>query len=367
MLSYAPGEGSPGPSRSSPRRTVRSRSEGKRPRSPEPVLPLSQGTVSLYGSITGQYIQDVTLTPRFDVSAKLARAIWKQRYGQEVDGVLSIDPVTLGYILRATGPVQLATGDQMTSDNAVPLLLSQAYAKYPNPAAQDAFFASAASEVFSKVSAGGFDPKAFLDALAKGVGEGRVKLWSADPAAQKMLTGTAISGDLPVSDTTTQRFGVYLNDATGAKMDYYLEKTVAVGSRVCRKDGRPTWTVEVKLKSTAPEGAGTSLPAYVTGAGNFGVTPGNVRTLVAVYAPASAVFLRAEQDGRPASPNLASDGEYPVAQLDTLLAPGQSTTLRVQFLGAANRATTAVDAVSTPGVRQTMTEPLEAACGSDLG
>ncbi|WP_185094148.1 DUF4012 domain-containing protein [Curtobacterium sp. PhB137] len=331
-----------------------------------PVLPLETETRGLYGSITGEYMQDVTLTPRFDTSAELARQMWKQEHRSRVDGVLSLDPVTLGYILKATGPVKLATGDELTSDNAVQVLLSEAYAKYPDPAVQDLFFASAASAVFTKVSEGGFDPKEFIAALTTGVDEGRVKLWSADKDEQAKLAGTAIAGELPVSDDRSQRFGVYLNDATGAKMDYYLEKSVAVGSEVCRKDGRPTWTVEVTLKSTAPADAATSLPEYVTGGGMFGVSPGAVRTNVAIYAPSSGVYVASSQDGKAASPQTATDGDHPVAQFQTLLSPGKSTTIRVQYLGAAARAKTAVDAVSTPGVHQEVTQPLSTSCESPL-
>jgi len=328
----------------------------------EPVLPLATDTQGLYGGITGRYIQDITLTPRFETSAALAREMWKQRFGQQVDGVVALDPVTLGYILEATGPVRLATGDTLTSENAVQLLLSDAYAKYPDPTVQDAFFASAASAVFSKVSAGGFDPKAFIAALTKGADENRVRLWSADPAEQEQLAGTALSGDLPTSDEDSQRFGVYLNDATGAKMDYYLDKTVGVGSQVCRKDGRPTWAVEVTLKNTAPADAATSLPEYVTGGGDFGVAPGAVRTNLSVYAPTSGVYVTSTQDGKPASPQTAMDGTYPVAQFQTLLSPGKSTTIRVEFLGSARAARTAVDAVQTPGVHMNVTKHVTIDC-----
>lgn len=336
------------------------------PQTQAPVLPLATDTHGLYGSITGEFIQDVTLTPRFDTSAELAREMWKRRFGQQVDGVLSIDPVTLGYILRATGPVKLPTGDALTSDNAVQLLLSDAYAKYPDPAVQDAFFASAASAVFTKVSEGGFEPKAFIAALTTGVDEGRVKLWSADAGEQAQLADTAIAGDLPKSDAVSQQFGVYLNDATGAKMDYYLEKAVSIGSRVCRKDGRPTWTVEVTLKSTAPADAATSLPEYVTGAGAFGVSPGMTRTNVAIYAPSSGVYITSSQDGKTGAPQTAMDGDHPVAQFQTLLSPGESTTIRVEFLGPLNEARASVDAVSTPGVHQSVTRPLVTSCESSV-
>lgn len=332
----------------------------------KPVLPLSADTTSLYGDITGRYMQDVNLTPRFEVTGPLARAMWKEKFGQQVDGVLAIDPVTLGYILRATGPVQLPTGDTLTSDNAAKLLLSDVYAKYPDPTVQDAFFASAASAVFEKVSSGGFDTKKFITALTDGTKDGRLRLWSADKTEQKEITGTPVAGDLPTASAQTREFGVYLNDGTGSKMDYYLDKKVAVGSSVCRKDGRPTSVVEVTLKNTAPADASTSLPRYVTGGGDFGTEPGKIKTLVAVYAPADAIYLGASQDGKGAALQTATDGEHPVAQLRTLLAPGESTTFRVAFLGEAKFAKAGVQAESTPGVRQSKTAPLQFDCGEPV-
>ena len=328
----------------------------------KPVLPLTPDTESLYGNITGRYMQDVNLTPRFDVTGALAREMWKQKFGQQVDGVLAIDPVTLSYILRATGPVQLATGDTMTSDNAVKLLLSDVYAKYPDPKVQDAFFASAASAVFEKVSSGGFDTKKLVAAISEGTADGRLRLWSADAAEQRQIAGSAVSGALPTASKQTRQFGVYLNDGTGSKMDYYLDKKVSVGGSVCRKDGRPTSVVEVTLRNTAPADAATSLPEYVTGGGALGTPPGNIKTLVAVYAPSNAIYLGASQDGKAASLQTTVDGDHPVAQLRTLLGPGQSTTFRVAFLGEAKYATAGVQATSTPGVRQTETQPLQFDC-----
>ncbi|QCR42580.1 hypothetical protein C1N91_02480 [Curtobacterium sp. SGAir0471] len=328
------------------------------------VLPLDPGTRTLYGEITGRYMQDVTLTPRFDVSAQLTREMWKQKFGQQVDGVLAIDPVTLSYILRATGPVQLPTGDTLTSDNAVQLLLSDVYAKYPDPSVQDLFFASAASAVFDKVATGSFDAKQFVSALTQGAQEGRLRLWSATKAEQSQLEGTPLAGDLPVATTSLRQFGVYLNDGTASKMDYYLEKTVSVGASVCRADGRPTSAVEVTIKNTAPADAATSLPEYVTGGGDFGTEPGKIKTLVAVYAPEGAIYLGSTQDGKQVPVQTVMDGDHPVVQLQTLLAPGESTTFRVAFLGEQKDAKAAVDVLSTPGVRQSKVLPLRFDCAN---
>jgi len=292
--------------------------------------------------------------------------MWKQKFGQQVDGVLAMDPVTLSYILRATGPVQLATGDTLTADNAVKLLLSDVYAKYPDPTVQDAFFASAASAVFDKVSSGSFDTKKFIAAISEGAGEGRMRLWSDHESEQRRLAGTSLAGELPSASAATRQFGVYLNDGTGAKMDYYLEKTVSVGSSVCRKDGRPTSVVQVTLKNTAPADAATSLPTYVTGGGNFGTEPGKIKTLIAVYAPTSALYLGSAQDGEQVGVQTTSDGGHPVAQLQTLLAPGESTTFRVAFLGKAEFANAGVQAMSTPGVRQSAARPLSFVCSDPM-
>jgi hypothetical protein len=332
------------------------------PKSDAPVQPLSRDTEGLYGSITGEYIQDISLTPRFDTTARLASAFWQTRYGERVDGVLAIDPVTLSYMLAATGPVRLATGDSLSSGNAVQLLLSEVYARYPDPRTQDAFFASAAGSVFQAITTRSVDAKGLIAALSKAAEERRIRVWSSHPSEERSIDGTAVSGALPVSTKKIPRFGVYLNDATGAKMDYYLTKQVAVGSQVCRRDGRPTWTVDVVLKNTAPADAATRLPEYVTGGGHFGVAPGGVGTNVAIYAPKAGVFLGASQDGVTASPQTAIDGEYPVVQMKTLLRPGQSTKLRVQFLGRRSDKGGKLAVESTPGVNATVTKTVAVRC-----
>lgn len=302
------------------------------PQAPSSVLPLPVETRGLYGEITGQYMQDVTLTPQFPLSAQLARELWRSRYGVTVDGVVSIDPVALSYLLSATGPIQLPTGDTLTSANAVKLLLSDAYAQYPSVVQKDAFFAQAAMAVFHKISSGEFDPRAMIAALSHAGSERRVLLWSADPDQEKILAATTLSGTLPTSIRTRPAFGVYLNDATGAKMDYYLDVHTAVGQAVCRRDGRATWTVKVTLTNTAPATASTTLPAYVTGGGAYGVAPGNVRTSVFVYAPPGSLFAGSATSGAPAPVHSATDSGYTVGTFETELAPGQTSVVTLSFL-----------------------------------
>lgn len=315
---------------------------------PSPVLELPLETRGLYGDITGEYIQDVTLTPQFTISAPLAREMWRLQFGTEVDGVIAVDPITLAYLLQASGPVTLPGGEQLTADNAVQVLLSDVYARFPNPDDQDLFFAAAASAVFSQVLGGDIDPKKMIESLARAGGEGRVLVWSADAASQTRLEETTLAGLLPASDRLNQKFGVYFNDATGAKMDYYLDRQITLEHAVCRNDGLITAVVTVTLTNTAPADAATSLPEYVTGGGGFGVTPGHIRTITAVYGPPDAINQGATSD-REIGVHTTMDSGYPVSAVDLELAPGDSATVRYTMLLTADPNTT-VTLRNTPGI-----------------
>ncbi len=330
------------------------------PMFPSPVLPLADQTKGLYGPIAGQYFQDVNLVPQFPLTARLAAEIWKRQYGIQVDGVVSLDPVALGYILSATGPVALPSGETLDSSNAVRVLLSDTYVKYQG-AGKDDFFATAASSIFAKVASGSFQPKPMFDALARSVKERRLLGWSSQQVEQEALESAGMAGELPAQTPVHGLFGVYLNDATGAKMDYYLREAYRVGGAMCRADGSPTWVVEVTLTNAAPADAATSLPSYVTGGGQYGVKPGDVKTQVNVYAPPSAIFMASWKNATPLDVHRDMDSGYPVAQTYLELAPGQSATLRFQFLGA-SQAGQQPDVISTPTVNNPKPSELSLSC-----
>ncbi|MGN7799307.1 DUF4012 domain-containing protein [Leifsonia sp. 22587] len=314
---------------------------------PTPVADVPLSTQGLFGPLVGRFLQDANLTPDFPLAAATASRMWTTMYGGTVDGVVAVDPVVLSGLLKATGPVQLPSGDRLTSANAVKLLLSDVYQRYSEPAQQDSFFASAASAVFSRMSAGGVDSKKLLSALAAAGESRRVLVWSAHGSDQKVLAGTTLAGALPQSDLASAGIGVYFNDATGSKMDYYLGTSVAAGSAVCRADGKPSTVVSVTLTNKAPADAGTSLPKYVTGGGTYGVTPGHIRTRVAVYGPADGFLAATQSDDKNYATVAGVDKSRPVSLFTVELAPGESRTVSVQFLNAGQTAPN-LKVVTTP-------------------
>jgi hypothetical protein len=319
-----------------------------------PVLDLTEAEQVLYGPLLGTYMQDVNYTPDFSRSGALARAMWMERTGQDVDGVIAIDPVALGYILRATGPIDAGSGVTLTSDNAMDVLLSGVYSTFPVPADQDIFFASAMSSVFGALVSGAAEESALIDSLAEGVQEERIHLWSADPVEQELIRSTPLAGVVPTSDDDSTAFGVYFNDSTGAKMDYYLSSGIGIASAVCRNDGRPNFDVTVKLESRAPVDAAESLPPYVTAGGEYGITPGNISTNVFIYAPQGSVPYSVTIDGQEFAFVAANDGEHSVAGVTVELEPGQQSELSLKFIGIAG-ASAAVELQHTPMASEVLT------------
>lgn len=310
---------------------------------PEPVSAVPEATQGLFGPLVGRYLQDANLTPDFPLAASTVSTMWTRTHGGIVDGVIAVDPVVLSALLGATGPVTLPTGEKLEAGTAVPLLLSNVYAHYAEPAQQDAFFASAAAAVFARMTGQGGGPvdgSSLVRALAASGASGRLLLWSAHPGEQAQLAETSLAGVLPASTRSTAAVGVYFNDATGAKMDYYLATSVSAGAAVCRADGTPTIQVRVTLTNRAPADAGAALPAYVTGGGWNGVAPGSIVTRVAVYGPEGGLLASTLSDGRPSGSVVSgTDRSRPVSLVTSLLAPGQSKTFDIAFLGVHQKGT----------------------------
>ncbi|MGP6170790.1 DUF4012 domain-containing protein [Microbacterium sp. A204] len=318
-----------------------------------PVVPLTDDEVRLFGTQPATYVQNITQIPDFTRDAPIIKAMWEQQTGTPIDGVLSLDPVALSYLLEATGPLTLPTGDELNSSNAVQLLLNEAYLRYEDPDVQDLFFAAAAGSVFSALTAGGTDPVTLVSALGRAGDEGRLMVWNAAPEEQAILDGTTLQGALGPLDPDVTEFGVYLNDGTGSKMDYYME--AASDAAWC--DGEAA--LSVTLRNNAPADA-ASLPKYITGGGSFGVPPGIVETLAYVYLPEGAELVSTSVVGQenPSFGGGTDDGRQ-VIVWKTRLAPGEQITLNVRAnVPGSNQIVTRM----TPTIHRDDTSPFAITC-----
>ena len=278
---------------------VVSSADFKRQGRPDPITSLDPQAVNIFGDKIGRYTPDFTMVPNFPEAVQILRAWWSEDVGTNIDAVLSIDPVTLSYILEATGPVTLATGDQLSSQNAVSLLLNQVYFTYPTGPEQDAFFASAADTIFSAVTSGKTSPVKLIQALFRASDEGRLLYVSTDPQQTKLIDTSRMSGIMPADDKEQSVFGVYLNDNTGSKKSYYLDMKIDA----CRTDQVVKGTMT--LTSSLTEDLAANLPPYIKGPY---FAPGDISSYVVFYGPVGGSLASITVDGQPVTP--LSQGEH---------------------------------------------------------
>lgn len=195
------------------------------------VLDLPESTLALYPDTFTRYSQDYTFTPDFPTTARLFESLWNRTDGSQFDGVMSIDPVVLAHMLEVLGPVDLPTGEQITSENAIKLLLSDAYQRFgdagDNGRSSDEFFAMVSSTVFSRLAGGQWNPIAMFDQLTRSAQEQRINLWFADEQAQALVTEVGLDGGLRPDNTTSTQLGIYLNDFSIGKLEYHLTTDVS--------------------------------------------------------------------------------------------------------------------------------------------
>lgn len=287
-------------------------------RTPTPVIPLTYEQIILFPG-AGSDPSNVTIVPRLELSAQTASAFWNNRFGVQPNSVLFIDPVAIGYLLAATGPIELPSGDVIDSGNASQFLLSGVYLKYATNEEQDAVFGAFVQAMFGKLMGGEFEPATLLSAGLRAGDEKRILTWFFDETEREQLSSLSSSLATPVHDDETVGFGLYVTDNLGSKMTYFLDAKVELGQQVCAGEGRYQVRATFTNRVTADEGA--ALPWYI-GREQGGL----LRILVTLYAPPGSSFVEATGWDPTFTPVQATEGEYPamVQRLD--LAPGQSTT-----------------------------------------
>lgn len=221
---------------------------------------LPEETLALYPSSFSRYSQDNTMTPDFPTTAQLFRDAYAAVNGGQFDGVISIDPVVLAHMLDVAGPVDVQ-GQTISGDNAVKVLLNDAYQRFPTAATSDAFFGAVSATVFQHLTSTKWDPGKMVDALTTSTEEHRLNISFTDPDAQKLIEEIGVDGALRTDNATATQVGTYLNDYSVGKLEYYLRQSV---SAVCDPSAR-TITTTTTLVNSVPS---DPLSAYTLGERN---------------------------------------------------------------------------------------------------
>ncbi|MDV7991543.1 DUF4012 domain-containing protein [Rhodococcus sp. IEGM 1374] len=275
--------------------------------------------------------QNSNVSPHFPYAGRIWQSMWEQETGERLDGALATDPVALGYILDAVGPITMGDGEVIDGSNVVRITQSDAYFRFQDDnSARKAYLQDIAARVVAKMQGNIGSPSALLEALGKATGEGHISVWSADPALQAILGPTEIGHEVP--DSPDPYAAVVVNNGAGGKLDYYLQRKVTYSAQSCEGPTRTTRVV-AEITNNAPL---QDYTTYIAGRQNdstrYDGPPGTNRSVVALYATQGATLTDAAINGTPLFLLTAAERGHPVFYVPVVIEPGQTTTIEYNLV-----------------------------------
>ena len=332
------------------------------PTAAEPVARFGPQYDALYGpSGAARSLTASNLSPHFPYAAAVWAGLWERATGQSLDGAIATDPVGLGYLLAATGPVQLPGGQRISAVNAVQLTEQDAYSRFPDPKQRKGFLVETASAVGHVLETRGVTTAQYVRALTEMAREGRLRVWSAHSSEEALLTATVIGGELPSAPGPFAELVV--NNVAGTKLDYYLDRSLQYTLGPCADDGRRAASVRITLTNTAPV---RGLPVYVaqrSDAGARAQPAGSNRLWISFYAARGARLTGAYLDGRRFDVASELERGHPVFSTVLDFFPGQRRVIVLALDEPASR--TPPDIPVQPLARRQSTRVSAGICGAD--
>jgi hypothetical protein len=262
---------------------------------PAGAVPLPPELEDLWGFVpVTEDWRYLATSPRFDVTAPLAADMWQAATGEQVDGVLVVDPVALQALLAAQGPIAVGGangGGELTEDDVLEyLLLGQYEGLDINDTQNDRRdqLSTVARGAIDTLTTRPWNAGSLVDQLGD-VGKGRhILAWSRDEAEQRAWEGAGVAGELDGDS-----LAVNLLNTGGNKLDQFVVIDAALRVRDVGH-GDQEATLVLDLANDAPEG----LPSYVAGPhGLTDLTEGEYQGILTVNAPASGSQPRIDGAG----------------------------------------------------------------------
>jgi hypothetical protein len=302
----------------------------------------------LYGE-NPAILQNANLSPHFPYGAEIWLELWKEEFGQSLDGVIAVDPTALSYVLRSTGPISLPSGEKITSENVVSETLKNAYKRFEKDnMARKQYLVEIMNATDKQIESGTYSNLKMAQAIRDGISENRILVYSTNKKVQGYLSKVRLGGYM--SQESDNEFRAVIQNIDAGKLDYYLDRSVTIESQSC--DRVKQTQVKVRVTNTLKTGVG--LSSYVLTRADKGkpesLILGSHRFKVFIYGPTDSKLVSVSRENRTANLGGSStERTRPIYVADVDLAPGASEELLANFSGGLGKITF----VDQPLVRET--------------
>ena len=280
------------------------------------------------GGVSPRYWSNVTLPADMPSVGSPMAQMYEQATGRAVDGAFVIDPVGLGALVDVAGSIEIDALDRSFSGDELRdyLLLDQYEIE---EAEREAVLEEITEAAITQLFSGQLPPpQELVSSLSSAVLDGHITGWAKRPDEQRLLELAGMDGSLPVpTDPGMDALAVVSSNASGNKIENFLERTIDYQPVVDQQTGDVTATLTLTLTNNAPT---SGYDTYVIG--NIVDAPiGTNRMLLDVYTRLDVVDVRLDGDPRIAltMPELG----YQVYRHLFDIAPGDTVVFEFQLSG----------------------------------
>jgi hypothetical protein len=216
--------------------------------------------------------------------------------------------------------VQVPELGEVDATNLVPLVLNEAYLRFPDVDHRRNVLSDVTHAVFDRLASGRYTSlRPLAEALARAAEGRHLLMSSSSDSAQTAVRGFDADGSLP-DPTAGDSMQLTVQNLSGNKLDYYVDTALSLGGE--RKAGAyGDLAAEVVVTNTAPVGA--TGPRYLFGPYNADQTVGVYRGLVSLYLPAGTSLVATSGDRTRTTPAIVTEGGRPVASWVVDVPPGE--------------------------------------------
>ena len=218
---------------------------------------------SVDGGVALKYWSNVTMTPDMPSVGKAMSQMYKQVTGRDVDGVFVIDAAGIAKLIEITGPIELPDiGRRIESSNAEEFLTVEQY-EFAENEREDLLTAVTDATIANVLEGELPPPQRIAPALAPAVLNGHISAWAVRPEEQALFELVGMDASLPViQSASTDAIAVSNNNASGNKIESFLQRTIEYRPIVDQSNGKATATLRIEFENTAPA---TGFNDYVIG------------------------------------------------------------------------------------------------------
>lgn len=242
--------------------------------------------------------RNLSASPRFPANAAVAADMWNALTGQQVEGVMVLDPVGLATLMSVTGAVEV-DGRTIEADAVIRELLFDQYWEEDVAERRDRL-EEIARAALDGLDGGGVDLVTLAREVQDAAAARHMLAWSSDPAQQTAWEAIGLAGNLQADSVA-----VAILNRGANKLDPFLTVSGEMEAQPAG-DG-----YEVTLRVTVENSAQLIFPSYVLGpAQAFGYEPGSYVGILSVNLPGAATGASFAGD-----PPLAASGPDGVTQV----------------------------------------------------